>query len=109
MEASSKTTRERLWNWFTDDWGSRFAANAGMVVVMRWHVDDVLGIERTIVVEICRFLLGHVGGYTEPYWDQDGRYRVRWCPERMVTRCWRSSFLGWCRGLTPHENRDITT
>jgi hypothetical protein len=43
-EASSKTTRERLWNWFTDDWGSRFAANAGMVVVMtRWHVDDVLG------------------------------------------------------------------
>jgi|ERR1700730_291424 len=50
-----------------------------------------------------------LGGYTEPYWDQDGRYRVRWCPERMVTRCWRSSFLGWCRGLTPHENRDITT
>jgi phage terminase large subunit-like protein len=49
-EASSKTTRERLWNWFTDDWGSRFAANAGMVVVMtRWHVDDVLGrfIERS--------------------------------------------------------------
>jgi predicted phage terminase large subunit-like protein len=43
-EASSKTTRERLWNRFTDDWGSRFAANAGMVVVMtRWHVDDVLG------------------------------------------------------------------
>ena len=27
-----------------------------------------------------------LGGYTEPYWDQDGRYRVRWCPERMVTR-----------------------
>jgi glycogen phosphorylase len=50
-----------------------------------------------------------LGGYTEPHWDQDGRYRVRWCPERMVTRCWRSSFLGWCRGLTPHENRDITT
>jgi hypothetical protein len=50
MEASSKTTLERLWNWFTDDWGSRFAAHAGMVVVMtRWHVDDVLGrfIERS--------------------------------------------------------------
>jgi hypothetical protein len=41
-EASSKTTRERLWNWFTDDWGSRNRRR-----------------------EICRFLLGHVGGYTE--------------------------------------------
>jgi hypothetical protein len=43
-EASSKVTRERVWNWFTDDWGSRFSKDAGMLVIMtRWHVDDLLG------------------------------------------------------------------
>ena len=26
----------------------------------------------------------NLGGHTEPYRDADGRYRVRWCPERVV-------------------------
>src|SRR6202022_633208 len=49
-EALSKTTRERAWHWFTDDWSARFANTAGMLIIMtRWHVDDMLGrfIERS--------------------------------------------------------------
>lgn len=43
-EAQSPTTREKIWNWYTDDFGSRFAANAGMLTIMtRWHVDDMVG------------------------------------------------------------------
>src|SRR5262245_32554572 len=43
-EASSKLTRDRIWNWFTDDWGGRFSKDAGMLIIMtRWHVDDLLG------------------------------------------------------------------
>jgi predicted phage terminase large subunit-like protein len=49
-EAQSKTTRERVWHWFADDWGARFAKDSGMLIIMtRWHVDDLLGrfIERS--------------------------------------------------------------
>ena len=43
-EASSKLARDRTWSWFTDDFLSRFAADAGLLVIMtRWHVDDLLG------------------------------------------------------------------
>ena len=43
-EANSKTTRDSTWAWFVDDFYNRFAANAGLLIVMtRWHVDDLLG------------------------------------------------------------------
>jgi len=43
-EANSKTTRDGVWNWFTDDFGTRFADDAGYVVTMtRWHIDDLVG------------------------------------------------------------------
>lgn len=43
-EASSPVVRERTWNWFTDDFRSRFAKNSAMLIIMtRWHVDDLLG------------------------------------------------------------------
>jgi predicted phage terminase large subunit-like protein len=43
-EALSKVNRDRTWNWFADDFLTRFAANAGLLVIMtRWHVDDLLG------------------------------------------------------------------
>ncbi len=32
--------------------------------------------------EICHYV--GVGGYTEPYHDEQGRFRVRWIPERVV-------------------------
>ena len=43
-EANSKLIRDRTWNWFTDDFFNQFAANAGLLIIMtRWHVDDLLG------------------------------------------------------------------
>src|ERR1700730_9946423 len=44
LEANSKLTRDKTWIWFTDDFYPRFAANAGLLIIMtRWHVDDLLG------------------------------------------------------------------
>jgi hypothetical protein len=34
-EASSKVTRDRVWNWFTDDWGSRFSKDAAIFIGRR--------------------------------------------------------------------------
>jgi predicted phage terminase large subunit-like protein len=43
-EAISKTNRDRVWNWFTDDWMARFAENSAlMVIATRWHIDDLVG------------------------------------------------------------------
>ena len=43
-EAISKTNRDRVWNWFTDDWMARFAENSAlMVIATRWHIDDLIG------------------------------------------------------------------
>ena len=43
-EVSSRAIRNRTWEWFTDDFLSRFAADAGLLVIMtRWHIDDLLG------------------------------------------------------------------
>ena len=57
-EAMSLVTRERVWHWFADDWGARFAANSAMLIVMtRWHVDDILGryLEKFPNTRIVRF------------------------------------------------------
>ena len=43
-EASSPVTRERTWHWLTDDFMTRFADRAGLLMVMtRWHLDDPAG------------------------------------------------------------------
>jgi predicted phage terminase large subunit-like protein len=43
-DAQSKGNRDKVWAWFTDDWGARFANEAGMlIIVTRWHVDDLVG------------------------------------------------------------------
>lgn len=43
-EANSVTMREKVWDWFTDDFGTRFSDNAGMILIMtRWHIDDLAG------------------------------------------------------------------
>ena len=43
-EANSKVIRDTTWNWFADDFFNRFAANAGVLIIMtRWHPDDLLG------------------------------------------------------------------
>ena len=43
-EANSKLQRDKTWAWFIDDFFNRFDKNAGLLIIMtRWHVDDVLG------------------------------------------------------------------
>lgn len=43
-EANSKPTRDMTWNWYTDDFFGRFDKSAGQLIIMtRWHVDDLLG------------------------------------------------------------------
>jgi predicted phage terminase large subunit-like protein len=43
-EANSPATREMTWSWFVDDFQSRFAGNSALLILMtRWHVDDLLG------------------------------------------------------------------
>lgn len=40
-EANSETTRQKKWDWFTDDFFTRFADHAGVIVIgTNWHVDD---------------------------------------------------------------------
>ena len=43
-EASSSVTREKTWNWLTDDFMTRFADKAALLLIMtRWHLDDPAG------------------------------------------------------------------
>jgi hypothetical protein len=43
-EANSKVTRDKTWNWFTDDFLARFAQNSAMLIICtRWHIDDLIG------------------------------------------------------------------
>jgi len=39
--ANSETTRNKTWEWFTDDFFTRFSEDAGFLMILtRWHVDD---------------------------------------------------------------------
>ncbi len=43
-EANSQLMRNNVWNWFLDDFGTRFSDKAGYIITMtRWHVDDPVG------------------------------------------------------------------
>lgn len=43
-EAESETYREKVWDWFTDDLYTRREPGAALVVIMtRWHQDDLVG------------------------------------------------------------------
>ena len=45
LEANSPTFREGTWNWFTDDFFTRFADHAGLLIILtRWHVADPVGL-----------------------------------------------------------------
>lgn len=42
--AGSLKIRDKVWDWFTDDFFSRFADDAGFIVILtRWHIDDPVG------------------------------------------------------------------
>lgn len=43
-EANSLTVRDSVWDWFTDDFFTRFSEDAGLLCILtRWHVDDPIG------------------------------------------------------------------
>ncbi len=43
-EAGSKIVRDKTWNWFTDDFFTRFSEHAGLLLILtRWHIDDPVG------------------------------------------------------------------
>lgn len=54
-EANSETVRDGVWDWFTDDFLTRFSEHAGLLAILtRWHVDDPIGrlIERVDGVQV---------------------------------------------------------
>lgn len=43
-EANSPTVRNSTWNWLMDDFFTRFAEHAGLLIILtRWHLDDPVG------------------------------------------------------------------
>lgn len=43
-EANSETVRDKTWNWFTDDFQTRFDELGGLIIILtRWHIDDPVG------------------------------------------------------------------
>ena len=43
-EANSETIRDKTWEWFTDDFFTRFSEEAGLLFILtRWHIDDPAG------------------------------------------------------------------
>lgn len=43
-EANSLTVRDSVWDWFTDDFFTRFSEDAGLLCILtRWHIDDPIG------------------------------------------------------------------
>lgn len=43
-EANSETIRSKAWEWFTDDFYTRFSEDAALLMVLtRWHLDDPAG------------------------------------------------------------------
>ena len=43
-QAGSETVRDATWDWFTDDFFSRFSEDAGLLTILtRWHIDDPVG------------------------------------------------------------------
>lgn len=57
-DANSKTVRDNVWDWFTDDFFTRFSENAGLLCILtRWHVDDPIGrlIESDPSVKVLKY------------------------------------------------------
>lgn len=44
QDANSEAVRESAWDWFTDDFFTRFSEEAGLLAILtRWHIDDPIG------------------------------------------------------------------
>jgi len=52
-EAGSITVRNKKWDWFTDDFFTRFSEDAGLLCILtRWHIDDPIGRLKAIMPEV---------------------------------------------------------
>lgn len=57
-DANSETIRDAAWDWFTDDFFTRFSEEAGLLTILtRWHIDDPIGrlIERYPDVKVLSY------------------------------------------------------
>jgi len=57
-DANSTTVRNSAWDWFTDDFFTRFSEDAALLCILtRWHVDDPIGrlIERYPSTKVCKY------------------------------------------------------
>lgn len=57
-EANSPTNRDKVWEWLTDDFNTRFAEDAGLLIILtRWHIDDPVGrlLTEDPSVDVMRF------------------------------------------------------
>lgn len=57
-DANSKTIRDAAWDWFTDDFFTRFSEDGALLSILtRWHVDDPIGrlIEKYPDVEVLSY------------------------------------------------------
>lgn len=57
-DANSITKRNSAWDWFTDDFFTRFSEDAGLLCILtRWHVDDPIGrlVERNPNVTVLKY------------------------------------------------------
>lgn len=57
-DANSITVRNNVWDWFTDDFFTRFSEDAGLLCILtRWHVDDPIGrlIAKYPNVKVCKY------------------------------------------------------
>ena len=57
-DANSKATRDAVWDWFTDDFFSRFSDDGALLAILtRWHVDDPIGrlIESTKNIKVLTY------------------------------------------------------
>ena len=44
QDANSLAIRDATWDWFTDDFFTRFSEEAGLLAILtRWHIDDPIG------------------------------------------------------------------
>ena len=56
--ANSETVRNKTWEWFTDDFFTRFSEQAGFLMILtRWHIDDPAGrlIERNKRIKLITY------------------------------------------------------
>lgn len=57
-DANSTTVRNACWDWFTDDFFTRFSEDAGLLCILtRWHIDDPIGrlIASDPTVKVCKY------------------------------------------------------